>query len=87
MDGIEVRSAGTSAEAECPVSADLLEWGRSSVCDGDHTTTISECSFCFCLKDKKIVCLDIPDIYRYMQSELVVTLRAKMLPLLRWSKI
>jgi predicted protein tyrosine phosphatase len=26
MDGIEVSSAGTSVEAECPVSADLLEW-------------------------------------------------------------
>jgi predicted protein tyrosine phosphatase len=27
MDGIEVSSAGTSVEAECPVSADLLERG------------------------------------------------------------
>lgn len=26
MDGIEVSSAGTSPEAACPVSADLLEW-------------------------------------------------------------
>ena len=26
MDGIEVSSAGTSVEAECTVSADLLEW-------------------------------------------------------------
>jgi predicted protein tyrosine phosphatase len=31
--------------------------------------------------------LDIPDIYRYMQPELVVALRAKALPLLRPSKI
>jgi predicted protein tyrosine phosphatase len=26
MDGIEVSSAGTGVEAECQVSADLLEW-------------------------------------------------------------
>jgi predicted protein tyrosine phosphatase len=26
MGGIEVSSAGTSPDAECPVSADLLEW-------------------------------------------------------------
>jgi predicted protein tyrosine phosphatase len=28
MDGIEVSSAGTSVEAECQVSADLLEWAN-----------------------------------------------------------
>jgi predicted protein tyrosine phosphatase len=26
IDGIEVLSGGTSPEAECPVSSDLLEW-------------------------------------------------------------
>ena len=43
--------------------------------------------FASVLKDKKIVCLNIPDIYRYMQPELVVALQAKVLPLLRWARI
>jgi predicted protein tyrosine phosphatase len=38
------------------------------------------------VKDKKIVCLNIPDRYGYMQPELVTALRAKVLPLLRRSK-
>jgi predicted protein tyrosine phosphatase len=37
------------------------------------------------LRDKKIVCLNIPDRYGYMQAELVTVLRAKVLPLLRRS--
>jgi predicted protein tyrosine phosphatase len=37
------------------------------------------------LKGKKIVCLDIPDRYSYMQPELIALLRAKVLPLLRRS--
>jgi predicted protein tyrosine phosphatase len=41
--------------------------------------------FAHVLKDKKIVCLNIPDVYTYMQPELVAELRAKVLPLLRWS--
>jgi predicted protein tyrosine phosphatase len=87
MDGIEVRSAGTSAEAECPVSADLLEWAdRVFVMEMSQRRYLNA-HFAPVLKNKKIVCLNIPDIYRYMQPELVVTLRAKVLPLLRWSKI
>ena len=87
MDGIEVRSAGTSAEAECPVSADLLEWADRVFVMETTQRRYLNAHFASVLKDKKIVCLDIPDIYRYMQPELVVTLRAKVLPLLRWSKI
>jgi predicted protein tyrosine phosphatase len=34
------------------------------------------------LADKKIVCLDVPDQYEYMQAELVELLRAKMAPYL-----
>ncbi len=35
------------------------------------------------LKDKRVVCLNIPDKYGYMQDELVDVLRAKVLPMLR----
>jgi predicted protein tyrosine phosphatase len=35
------------------------------------------------LKDKKIVCLRVPDVYGFMQLELLAVLRAKALSLLR----
>ena len=87
MDGIEVRSAGTSAEAECPVSADLLEWADRVFVMETSQRRYLNAHFASVLKDEKVVCLNIPDIYRYMQPELVVALRAKVLPLLRWARI
>jgi hypothetical protein len=37
------------------------------------------------LKDKKIVCLRVLDVYGFMQPELIAVLRAKVMPLLRQS--
>ncbi len=34
------------------------------------------------LKDKRVVCLDIPDEYDYMDSDLIKILKNKVLPLL-----
>jgi predicted protein tyrosine phosphatase len=86
MDGIEVSSAGTSVEAECQVSADLLEWADRVFVMEQSQRRYLNAHFAHSLKDKKIVCLNIPDKYGYMQPELVTVLRAKVLPLLRRSK-
>jgi predicted protein tyrosine phosphatase len=91
MDGIEVSSAGISAELACPVSADLLEWAdRVYVMERSQRRWLRS-RFARVLKDKRVVCLNIPDVYSYMQSymqpELVVVLQAKVLPLLRRSAI
>jgi predicted protein tyrosine phosphatase len=83
MDGIEVSSAGTSVEAECQVSADLLEWADRVFVMEQSQRRYLNAHFAHSLKDKKIVCLNIPDKYCYMQPELVTVLRAKVLPLLR----
>jgi predicted protein tyrosine phosphatase len=85
MDGIEVSSAGTSAEAECQVSADLLEWADRVFVMEQSQRRYLNAHFAHSLKDKKIVSLNIPDKYGYMQAELVTVLRAKVLPLLRRS--
>ncbi len=83
MDGVEVSSAGTSPEAECPVSWDLLEWAdRVFVMETSQRKYLSS-HFSKVLKDKRVVCLNIPDKYEYMQDELVDVLRAKVLPMLR----
>jgi predicted protein tyrosine phosphatase len=85
MDGIEVSSAGTSVEAECQVSVDLLEWADKVFVMEQSQRRYLNAHFAHSLKDKKIVCLNIPDRYGYMQPELVTVLRAKVLPLLRRS--
>jgi predicted protein tyrosine phosphatase len=83
MDGIEVSSAGTSVEAECPVSADLLDWAdRIFVMERSQERHL-RVRFAPVVKNKKIVCLNIPDVYTYMQPELVAVLQAKVFPLLR----
>jgi predicted protein tyrosine phosphatase len=83
MDGIEGSSAGISVEAECPVSADLLQWaGRVFVMEQRQRRYL-QAHFASVLKDKKIICLNIPDIYLYMQPELVEMLRKRVLPYLR----
>jgi predicted protein tyrosine phosphatase len=86
MDGIEVSSAGTSVEAECQVSADLLEWADRVFVMEQSQRRYLNAHFARSVKDKKIVCLNIADRYGYMQPELVTALRAKVLPLLRRSK-
>jgi predicted protein tyrosine phosphatase len=85
MDGIEVSSAGTSVEARCQVSADLLEWADRVFVMEQSQRKYLNAHFAHSLRDKKIVCLNIPDRYSYMQPELVAVLRAKVLPLLRRS--
>ena len=85
-DGIEVSSAGTSDDAECVVSADLLDWADKvfvmEVSQKKHLSAY----FASALKNKKIVCLNIPDRYEFMQPELIEVLRAKVLPLLRQTR-
>ena len=85
MDGIEVSSAGTSVEARCPVSADLLEWADRVFVMEPTQRRYLNAHFVHSLRDKKIVCLNIPDRYGYMEPELVTVLRAKVLPQLRRS--
>jgi predicted protein tyrosine phosphatase len=85
MDGIDVSSAGTSVDAPCQVSADLLEWADRIFVMEESQRRYLKAHFAQSLRDKKIVCLNIPDRYGYMQPELVTVLRAKVLPLLRRS--
>ena len=82
MDGIEFSSVGTSSEPECQVSSDLLEWAdRVFVMEMSQRRYLLG-HFADNLKDKKVVCLHIPDVYDLMQPELITVLRAKVLPLL-----
>jgi predicted protein tyrosine phosphatase len=77
MDGYEVSSAGTATDADCPVSADLLDWADTIVVMEKRYARQLRLHFADSLKDKRLVSLDIPDRYMPMQPELIAALRAK----------
>jgi len=76
--GVEVASAGLDRDAEQPVTSDLLEWADTIfVMERRHRDRLSA-RFRPYLRDKRIVCLDIPDEYEFMDPRLVRLLTAKM---------
>mgnify|MGYP001550498163 CR=1 FL=1 len=75
--GIETASAGTSPDADTPLSSDLIEWADIIfVMEPVHRRKLST-QFRAELKNKRIVCLDIPDKYDFMDAELVRLLKTK----------
>jgi predicted protein tyrosine phosphatase len=76
--GLEVASAGLAPDAEEPVSGELIEWADIIfVMEKSHRTRLAR-KFQSLLAEKRIISLDIPDNYRYMQPELVELLERKV---------
>jgi predicted protein tyrosine phosphatase len=76
--GVEAMSAGLNHDAIAPVSSDLLEWADMViVMEKTHKNKLTN-KFGAHLKGKKVIVLDIPDEYDYMQPELVQLLRTKV---------
>jgi predicted protein tyrosine phosphatase len=74
---IEVASAGTSPDADTPLSTELVEWADIVlVMEPVHRRKLST-QFRTSLRTKRVVCLDIPDRYDFMDPELVQVLKAK----------
>ena len=77
--GVETASAGTNNDAENPVTSELLRWADMVfVMEKTHRNKIQR-KYRNALKDARIVCLDIPDEYDYMDAALVQLLNARML--------
>ena len=75
-------SAGLSPDAEVPLDSELVEWADLIfVMEKVHRTRLTR-QFSRYLKDKRVVCLDIPDEFDYMQPELVELLKVKLKPFL-----
>lgn len=82
-DGIEAIGAGTNADAETPVSGDLIEWADIIlVMEKSHRNKVSK-KYKELLKNKKIIVLDIPDDYECMQPELIQLLKTRVSKLVR----
>lgn len=76
--GVETASAGTSPDADNPVSLDLIEWADIVFAmENVHRKRLNE-MFRSALRDKKVIVLGIADKYSYMDPELVRILEGKL---------
>lgn len=81
--GIEPDSAGLLNTADIVLSAEQVEWADIIfVMEKRHRTKLSQ-KFGRHLKGTRVICLDIPDIYTFMQPELVALLERKVSPFLK----
>ncbi|WP_460758741.1 low molecular weight protein tyrosine phosphatase family protein [Lysobacter fragariae] len=76
--GIETSSAGVNQGADNPVTPELLGWADLIfVMERTHRSKLSA-KFKQHLGNKRVVCLDIPDDYEFMDPALVRLLKAKV---------
>jgi predicted protein tyrosine phosphatase len=81
-EGLEVDSAGLDRSAEVPLCSESIQWADIIfVMEKSHVRKLSN-NFQPMIKGKRIICLDIPDEYEYMEPALVELLKKKVLPLL-----
>lgn len=81
--GVETDSAGLSPDAEVRLSEEQVEWADIVfVMEKKHLAKING-MFPKALGGKKVVVLNIPDNYEYMQPELVGLLRKRCEPYLK----
>lgn len=78
MPGIEALSCGTNRDAETPLTGDLVQWADVIlVMEKFHRQKVAQ-RFPELLKEKRLVCLDIPDHYDYLQPELIALLQRRV---------
>ncbi|WP_395703125.1 low molecular weight protein tyrosine phosphatase family protein [Aquabacterium sp.] len=78
VQGVECTSAGTNNDAENPLTADLIEWADLIfVMEKMHRNKVTA-KFKRHLHNKRVICLDIPDEYEYMDSALIQLLKVKV---------
>lgn len=78
--GVETASAGVLADADVPVSPELLQWADVIfVMERAHRTRLAS-RYRPWLNGKRVICLDIPDDYDFMAPALVEVLKKKVVP-------
>jgi predicted protein tyrosine phosphatase len=76
--GIEVASAGLSADAESPITIELVRLADIVfVMEKVHRQKLSA-RFRAYLHGKRVICLDIADDYAFMDPQLVKILKARV---------
>ena len=75
---MEVASAGTNNDADTPLTPELLAWADVIVVmEKMHRSKIQK-RFRTSLHGKRMICLDIPDDYGFMDPALVTVLQARL---------
>jgi len=75
---VEAIGAGTNKDAATPLSGDLIEWADVIlVMEKSHKNKITK-KYKELLKGKRLIVLDIPDEYEYMDEELIKILKFKV---------
>jgi len=79
---INAKSAGTSPSARIKINQKHIDWTEIIfVMEKKHRQLIVQ-KFGDSIDEQKIIVLDIPDDYQYMDEELIEELRAKVAPYL-----
>ena len=75
---IEVASAGTNSDAENPLTSELVGWADIIfVMEKSHRNKLQK-RFYHDLKKARVICLEIPDEYEFMDEGLIRLLKAKV---------
>ena len=75
---MECSSAGTNKDADNPLTPELVEWAEVIfVMEKAHRNKVSA-KFKRQLANKRLICLDIPDEYEFMDPALVRLLKVKV---------
>jgi predicted protein tyrosine phosphatase len=76
--GIECASAGLNNDAENSVTPELVEWADLIfVMEKTHRNKLSS-KFKMHLSNKRVICLEIPDEYDFMDPTLIHILQSKV---------
>lgn len=77
---VECASAGLNNAAEIPLTPELIAWAELIfVMERAHRNRLTA-KFKQYLHGKRIICLDIPDEYEFMDPDLIRILKAKVTP-------
>ncbi len=78
--GIDVDSAGLATDAENPLTPELVEWSDLIfVMTKTHLTRLKQV-YRPQLKHARVICLNIPDEFEFMDPQLVLILQDKVSP-------
>ena len=76
--GVESDSAGLAPDAEVLLSAEQVQWAELIfVMERVHQRRLQQ-RFGALLRNRRVICLGIPDDYAYMQPELIELLQHKV---------
>lgn len=81
-EGLECLSAGLNHDADNPLTPELVSWAEIIfVMERKHQQKLAA-TYQAHLRNTRVICLNIPDNYKFMQPELIKLLKSKVTRLL-----